>query len=120
MLVSGTALLLACLAFFSYDLYTFRAGMVRNLSIEAEITGSNAVSALLFDDQRSAQKTLSALANSPSILSAAIYTPDGHLFAGYARDSAYQSLPLLPLPPGKSQVHSFEADRLPSEGGLPL
>jgi signal transduction histidine kinase/DNA-binding response OmpR family regulator len=112
MLVSGTALLLACLAFFTYDLYTFRAGMVRNLSIEAEITGSNAVSALLFDDQRSAEKTLSALANSPSILSAAIYTPDGHVFAGYARKPAYQSLPLQPIPAGKSQVHSFEAGQL--------
>jgi len=61
MLVSGAALLLACSAFIAYDIITFRQGTVYNLSIQAQITGSNAVSALLFDDATSAEKTLSSL-----------------------------------------------------------
>ena len=39
MLVSGAALLLACVGFCAYDLYTFRAGIVAQLSTEAQILG---------------------------------------------------------------------------------
>ena len=56
MLVSGAALLLACSAFIAYDVVTFRQATVYNLSIQAQITGSNAISALLFDDATSARK----------------------------------------------------------------
>lgn len=112
MLVSGVALLLACSAFFSYDLYTFRAGMVRNLSLEAQIVGSNSVSALLFDDPQAAQKTLSALAMSHSIMSAAVYTADGQQFASYVRDSGQPLLSLLPIPAGQTRVHRFEPGQI--------
>ena len=50
MLVSGAALLLACVAFITYDLVSFRDGMIHNLSIQAQVAGSNSVSALLFSD----------------------------------------------------------------------
>jgi len=43
MLVSGAALLLACAAFIAYDVLAFRASMVRNLSTQAQIIGSNSV-----------------------------------------------------------------------------
>jgi signal transduction histidine kinase/CheY-like chemotaxis protein len=107
MLVSGAALLLACAAFFAYDLYTFRIGIVNNLSTEAQIIGSNTVSALLFDDSRTAENTLSALKASPHITYAAIYTPDGQVFAGYWHDSRGKSLPLPAIPSGQTQAHWF-------------
>src|SRR6202048_4299625 len=88
MLVSGAALLLACAAFISYDMVTFRETMVRNLSTQAQIIGSNTASALLFNDPQSAENTLSALKAAHNILSARIYTPDGQLFASYTRDAA--------------------------------
>src|SRR5437016_2705439 len=90
MLVSGTALLLACTAFIIYDIVTFRANMFQNLSTQAQIIGSNTASALLFNDQKSAENTLAALRASPEILSACIYTPDGLPFATYSRDQAGQ------------------------------
>jgi len=65
MLVSGAALLLACAAFITYDLVSFREGMVYNLSIQAQVAGSNSVSALLFSDPHSAENTLSALKVAP-------------------------------------------------------
>src|SRR4029077_3555479 len=86
MLVSGAALLLACSAFFAYDLYTFRVGIVGNLSTEAQILGSNTVSARVVNDQNAAKNTLSALNASPHVISGAIYTSDGQIFAGYWRD----------------------------------
>ena len=46
MLVSGAALVLACLGFLVYDQITFREGLVRTLSAQAQIIGSNSISAL--------------------------------------------------------------------------
>jgi len=112
MLVSGVALLLACLAFFTYDFYTFRAGLVRNLSLEAQIIGSNTVSALLFDDSQSAEKTLHALAIAPSIISAAIYTPDGHAFAVYSRKAGHEPRPFQPIPAGQTENYHFEVGQI--------
>jgi signal transduction histidine kinase/DNA-binding response OmpR family regulator len=105
MLVSGTALLLACTAFIAFDMVTFQANMFRNLSAQAQIIGSNTASALLFNDQQSAENTLSALRASPEILSASIYTPDGRPFARYSRDpgSPVQALPVIP--PRQAEIH---------------
>jgi signal transduction histidine kinase/CheY-like chemotaxis protein len=105
MLVSGTALLLACTAFIAYDMVTFQANMFRNLSTQAQIIGSNTASALLFNDQQSAENTLSALRASPEILSACIYTPDGRPFATYSRDQAGQVQALPTIPPGQAEIH---------------
>src|ERR1700688_1513154 len=106
MLVSGVALLSACAAFVAYDLSTYQTVIARNLSTEAQIVGSNSVAALVFNDPRAAQNTLSALNASPQILYAAIYTQDGHPFAGYWRNDSRKTLPLLPsIPPGQTQTH---------------
>src|SRR6185437_11337527 len=96
----------------AYDFYTFRANIVRNLSLEAEIIGSNTVSALLFDDAKSADKTLSALAISPSIMSAAIYKSNAQLFATYARTSGEAPPSLHDLPPGQTTTHWFENNQI--------
>ena len=107
MFVSGTALLLACTAFFAYDVYTFRVGIAHNLSTQAQIIGSNTVSALVFNDSRAAETTLSALKASPQVAYAAIYTSEGKFFAGYWPGEHGQSLPFPGLPTGKSQTHWF-------------
>src|SRR5258708_32174158 len=99
MLVSGAALLLACAAFITYDLVSFREGMVHNLSIQAQVAGSNSVSALLFSDPHSAESTLSALKAASNVVSAGIYTLDGRPFATYQRDNASQNITLPPIPP---------------------
>lgn len=107
MLVSAAALLMACTAFVAYDKVTFRETMLRNLSTQAQIIGSNAVSALVFNDSQSAENTLAALKASPGILSAAIYTPDARLFASYSRDSGGQ-IPTLPsIFSGQAEIHLF-------------
>lgn len=84
-LVSGAALLSACVAFLAYDQYTFRESLLQNLSAQAQIIASNSVSALTFNDPQAAKTTLSALANSPDIVAAAIFNYDGDLFAQFSR-----------------------------------
>ncbi len=105
MLVSSAALLLACTAFIAYDMVTFREAMVRNLSTQAQIIGSNTASALLFNDPQSAENTLSALKVAHNILSAGICTPDGRLFASYSRDAAGQISVLPSIPSGQTEIH---------------
>jgi signal transduction histidine kinase/DNA-binding response OmpR family regulator len=112
MLVSGAALLLACAAFFAYDLYTFRVGIVNNLSTEAQILGSNTVSALVFNDARSAQETLSALQASPHIVYAGIYTPDRTALAGYWRDGGGKAQPIPIIPAGEAEAHWFASGKI--------
>jgi len=112
MLVSGGALLLAAISFFTYEIFMFRANMTTNRTIEAQIIGANSVSPLIFNDPAAAEKTLSALRASKHIVYAAIYTNDGTFFAGYWRDS--NSKALLPLPvlkTGEQERHWFGDDQ---------
>src|SRR5258708_30972341 len=108
MVGSGTALLLAGVSFFAYDFYDFRRSIVRNLGIQAEIIGSNSVSAVLFDDSHSAENPLSALRAAPHVMFAEIYTPDGRAFAGYRRDRDESFAPAPAIPDGGAQVYPFE------------
>lgn len=95
--VATIALLLACTSFVLYDAYSFRQNLVHALSTEAEIIGSNSVSALTFDDADSARTTLSALRSSPQIVAALIVTPEGKPFAAYRRDSSSPTIVPMPL-----------------------
>jgi signal transduction histidine kinase len=112
MLVSGVALLLACSALFGYDFYTFRVGIVNNLSTDGQIIGSNTASALLFNDPPAASGTLSALRASPHILDAEIYTPDRQLFASYQRDRDVQAQMLPAFPRGQTEIHRVEGNEI--------
>jgi PAS domain S-box-containing protein len=112
MLVSGAALLLACGGFCVYDLYSFRSALVENVSTQAQIIGDNTVSALLFDDPHSAEKTLSALSANRHLMYAQIYTRDGQPFARYWRDRAGETRPLPVIPSGQTQSYWFRDGHL--------
>lgn len=112
MLVSGVALLLAGVGIFSYDMYTFRASTARDLGVQAQIIGSNSISALLFDDPATATKTLSALQAAPHVSFAEIYTPDGRAFASYRRDREQSSSPPQSIPNGQVQAYRFQNDQI--------
>ena len=104
-LVSAVALLLACGGFCAYDMYSFRVALVRNVSMQAQIIGDNTVSALLFNDPHSAEKTLSALRANPNLVYAQIYTGDGQPFAGYWRERSGEIRALPVIPPGQTQSY---------------
>jgi PAS domain S-box-containing protein len=83
---SCVSLLLASFAFVAYDKSTFRAKMVRDVSVEADIIAMNSTAALTFEDFDSARTTLSALNKEPSVVSAALESADGEILAEYRRD----------------------------------
>ena len=111
-LVSGVALLLACIAFFTYDQITFRESLVRTLSAQAQIIASNSVSAILFNDPQSAANTLSALNGSQNISSAGIFRLDGSSFAQYSKQPGDSALNVPGLPTGISETHSYGSTHL--------
>src|SRR2546427_7966173 len=109
---SGTALLLACAAFLSYELLAFKKDMIRALSVRSEIIGANTASAILFNDENSATETLAALKADPHIVSAGIYTRDNQAFATYGLSDKQRSVALLERFAGHADGHWFESDGL--------
>jgi len=109
MLTSGVALLLACMAFASYEVTTFRTAMVQNLSTLAEIIGNNSSAALDFADPKTAKETLSALRAEPNIVAGCIYTAKGEVFAVYVRSGNEAAF----LPPAlQADSYYFSKDAL--------
>jgi len=99
MLTSTAALLLFSLSFLVYDLIAFRHFLSEDLSTQAEIIGYNSAAAMAFKDQAAATETLAALKAKEDITAAALYSPDGRVFARYNRANVRKlTLPGL-LPP---------------------
>jgi signal transduction histidine kinase len=101
LLVSGSALVLAALSFFLYDLVSFRQHLIGNLTAEAQIIGDNSVSALTFNDPQSAATTLASLQRAPHVLGAALTNLNGDLFAQYG-DMGAQETSAHVLSPGET------------------
>jgi signal transduction histidine kinase len=82
---STLGLLLAGTGFVLQEYRNDRRKIGDNLSSIAEVIGNNTVSALLFQDPKAAQETLSALRAVPTIDAAFIYKNNGELFASFVR-----------------------------------
>jgi two-component system, sensor histidine kinase and response regulator len=92
----GAALIVACGAVLVYDYYTLRDSLRRDLGVLAEMTGDNSTAALSFGDGKTAGELLSGLRAKRSIVTAAVYSADGQLFASYRRDRASVAPPSFP------------------------
>ncbi|MBC7803073.1 MAG: response regulator [Candidatus Parcubacteria bacterium] len=93
------ALLIAGAAMVIYDLRTFQDSWERDLATQAEILGRASAPALAFEDRKVALENLSLLSVRPMILSGAIYTSQGTLFATYARADLRNAV--FPAQPGE-------------------
>src|SRR5688500_3577777 len=85
MLTSTAALLLVAVFFIVSDVMTVRRTKAEDLLGLAQVIGTNCTAALLFDDRKSAEETLSAVRARPSIVFACIYDKTGKVFAQYTR-----------------------------------
>jgi two-component system NtrC family sensor kinase len=108
MLTSVAALLLACVAFLTYEQVAFRRETTRNLSITAQMAGFNCAAALTFNDVGSAEQTLKALGAQPHIVGACIYGADGKVFATFSREGHT----LANWPSARDGGEKFEDDSL--------
>jgi signal transduction histidine kinase/DNA-binding NarL/FixJ family response regulator len=85
MLTSSVALILSSVSFLIYDLMSFRRQLSQDLMTQAEIIGFNSGAAMAFKDEAAATATLSALKAKDDIVAAALYSPEGKVFAHYSQ-----------------------------------
>ncbi|MBN2029252.1 HAMP domain-containing protein [bacterium] len=102
MIISSTALLLACGALIVYDQMTYRQVMEQKLQTLAEIIGNHCTAALIFDHEGDATETLSILLKAEKyIVFASLYDQNDRVFAKYKREDADTDfLPLVPREDG--------------------
>lgn len=97
LLTTGVGLLFAALLLITGEVVIFQQALVKDLTVQAKMIGSNCTAALSFQDQKDAEETLLTLRAAPHIMNAVVYTKGGDIFARYQRDTAkgnYQT----PLP----------------------
>jgi signal transduction histidine kinase len=111
-LAMASALVVAGLAFTTYNLRGMAGEVTRSVSVEAELIAANSTSALTFDDAGAAARTLATLAARPDIRSAAIYRPDGRRFAAYTAAPGITAPPRLAIPAGREQATHFTLSTL--------
>ena len=110
MLTSSIALLLSSVSFLIYDLISFRNLLTHDLATQAQIIGYNSAAAMAFKDEPAATATLSALTAKGDIVSAALYSPNGQMFAHYFRDK--KTLPSMVPICSADKPYRFEGQYL--------
>jgi PAS domain S-box-containing protein len=96
LLTSAFALLLMGSALITYELLTFRRTLVANMTVLAQIIGSNSTGALAFQDPKSAREILAALGAENQISKAAIYDQRGQIFARFPARLPFTDFPAQP------------------------
>jgi two-component system, sensor histidine kinase len=105
LVTSGVALLAACTVLATYDYVSSRSRLVRDVTMLADIVGTNSTAALTFRDAEAAAETLRATSVNVHILDARLFTPDGELLAAYERSgSSWNAVSQDTLPPGGEAV----------------
>jgi signal transduction histidine kinase/DNA-binding response OmpR family regulator len=94
--ISGMVLLVTCITFFVYELYTFRQTTLEKLSTIGKIVSTNSTAALAFDSKGDAIEILSALKSEPHVVGACLYDKKGKLFAHYPLNVDPKTFPLKP------------------------
>ena len=95
LLTSSSVLLLSSIGFLVNDWYSLRSAIFQRLRAQADIVGNSSVSAMVFNDQQSANQTLIILERENDIQAAGLFDNEGKLFAQYER-TAGALLPQLP------------------------
>src|SRR5438876_7859228 len=83
--VIALLLLTTCAAFVGYEFHAFTNTAAEHLATNADIVGIDVTPAMLFNDAAAAAESLAALRATPNIEAAAVYAPDGRMFANYMR-----------------------------------
>jgi signal transduction histidine kinase/CheY-like chemotaxis protein len=82
---SAVTLIAGCVVFATYDYIDARSRLVRDVTLLADMLGTNSIAPLTFNDATAAAETLRATAVNEHIDSARLYLPNGSLLASYVR-----------------------------------
>ncbi len=102
---STCALLLACLAFWSYETALYLQTLRRESVTIAQMLADSSAAALTFHDVQAARETANTLRAEPRVAEACFYDQDGNVVASYRRDREHD-----PCPPA-STVKSLHYSR---------
>jgi len=90
------ALFLATALMLTYEVDYYRNFLLADATTQADLLARMSAPALQFDDPKAAATNLDLLNNRPSIRAAAIYTPNGTIFATFSRPGSPGFPPLGP------------------------
>lgn len=85
MLTVVTALLIASLAFMTYETFTYRSIQRRELGVMADLVEANSAAALTFEDAAQAQAALKPLEGQGDVQSASLFNLEGAQLAGFRK-----------------------------------
>lgn len=94
LLAGGVAVCLSAICFVLNDLRMMRSSMEKQLTIVADVLGSNATAALSFQDSDTATQLLASLQKQPAVEYGCIYNASGQPFATYRQDPKAAQPPL--------------------------
>lgn len=102
-IISGLAVLMACTVFVTYQWVSGRSSISRRMHILTDIVADQSTAALEFSQAPQAAAILASLRADRQIVTAALYTKDGRLFASYRRDGDGSATPpSRPEPDGET------------------
>lgn len=94
LLTASVALLLSTICFLLNDISMIRSSMVKQITVLADVLGSDCTAALDFQDADRAKEVLATLQREPAVEFACIYNADGKPFAVYHQhDDSFQPQP---------------------------
>jgi signal transduction histidine kinase len=107
LLTTFVALLANAATLIALDIHEYRSTQLADVRTQAEMLGRTSAAAVAFGDQREAASVLDLLQQNPSVYAAAVYSPDGKIFASYAQ-ARERAPPPIAWRPGLA----FERDRI--------
>jgi two-component system sensor histidine kinase/response regulator len=114
-ITTTATMLVACGAFFAYDVSMSRERLVRDMWTLADVVGQNSTAALAFGDAKGAADTLKGLAPNDHIVGAMIVSLDAQALAKYER-AGFPARDPRPFPAGAVRTgrawHAFTATTL--------
>jgi signal transduction histidine kinase len=100
LLTCGLVLLLVCIAFYTYEFFTFRDSIRQQTRSIARVVAANSTAALAFDSPNDAFEILSAFKAEPHVVAAGLYDANGNLFAKYPDSLSASVFPPKPTENG--------------------
>jgi signal transduction histidine kinase len=108
LLTSGAVVAVTAASYCAYEFVTFRRTTVSQLTTLGEVIAHNSTAALAFSSVEDAEQILSAVRADRHIVTAALYTSSGALFARFPARVTPAGLPVAPEADG----HRYARDRL--------
>jgi len=89
LLISGSALLIASIAYMAIDRTSYRQNLIERITVMSKFIATNATAAISFDDAITANKLLSSLRSEKAIIQADLFNETGQIFTHYSSQNDY-------------------------------